>query len=292
MKILWMGTGVMGGPMAGHLMAAGHEVTAFSRTRSKAAELEANGARWTERPADVAGGMDLVCAMVGFPRDVEEVLLGADGVLEQMQAGATLIDFTTSSPELARRIADTAALRGVQALDAPVSGGDVGARNAALSIMVGGERETFDRCLPLLKTVGKTIVYQGGAGAGQHTKMVNQILVASGMIGVCEALLYAQKAGLDPHTVLESVGSGAATSWALMNLGPRVLDGDLEPGFFVEHFVKDMGIALEECRRMKLELPGLQLAHELYQNVIEQGMGRKGTQALFLALERMNDLNH
>ena len=289
MKILWMGTGVMGGPMAGHLMAAGHELTVFSRTRAKAAELEASGARWAERPADVASEMDLVCAMVGFPRDVEEVLLGSDGVVEHMQAGAMLIDFTTSSPELARRIADTATLRGVQTLDAPVSGGDVGARNAALSIMVGGDRATFDRCLPVLKVVGKTIVYQGEAGAGQHTKMVNQILAASGMIGVCEALLYAQQAGLDPQTVLESVGSGAATSWALMNLGPRILDGNFEPGFFVEHFVKDMGIALDECRRMNLDLPGLQLAHQLYEKVVEQGMGRQGTQALFLALERMNE---
>ena len=289
MKILWMGTGVMGGPMAGHLMAAGHELTVFSRTRAKAAELEASGARWAERPADVASEMDLVCAMVGFPRDVEEVLLGLDGVIEHMQAGAMLIDFTTSSPELARRIADTAALRGVQTLDAPVSGGDVGARNAALSIMVGGDRATFDRCLPVLKVVGKTIVYQGEAGAGQHTKMVNQILAASGMIGVCEALLYAQQAGLDPQTVLESVGSGAATSWALMNLGPRILEGNFEPGFFVEHFVKDMGIALDECRRINLDLPGLQFAHQLYEKVVEQGMGRKGTQALFLALERMNE---
>lgn len=288
MKILWVGTGVMGAPMAGHLLAAGHTLTVSSRTRSKAAALEERGAEWIEDPSEAASRVDVVCTMVGMPHDVEGLAFGEDGLIARMQPGSIWIDFTTSSPDLARRIARAAEARGVAALDAPVSGGDVGARNAGLSIMAGGDRAAFDRCLPLFECVGTTVVYEGPAGAGQDTKMVNQILVASNMIGACECLLYAQRAGLDPANVFQSVGGGAAQSWLFVNLGPRMIEGDLEPGFYVEHFIKDMGIALEECRRMGLNLPGLQLAYDLYQRVADMGLPRKGTQALIRALEAMN----
>ena len=288
-RIFWVGTGVMGAPMAGHLLAAGHSVSVHTRTRARAADLEATGVAWVESPAEGAAEADVVCTMVGYPADVESAVLGRDGVLGGMCAGSCLIDFTTSSPELARRIASEGAHRDVGCLDAPVSGGDVGARNASLSIMVGGEAEVFEAARPLLETVGKTIVYQGPAGAGQHTKMVNQVLIATTMIGVCEGLLYAQRAGLNPETVLKSVGSGAAMSWSLANLAPRILKGDLAPGFYVEHFVKDMSIALAECERMGLTLPGLELAHRLYCKLVELGMEQNGTQALIRALEKMND---
>lgn len=284
MKTAWIGLGVMGGPMARHLLDAGHDVRVYTRTRAKALDLESVGAVWAGSPAEAASGAEVVCTMVGFPSDVEEVVLGAEGVLAGMDEGAILIDFTTSSPELARGIAEAAARKGVGSLDAPVSGGDVGARNAALSIMVGGERAVFDRARPLLEKLGKTVVHQGPAGSGQHTKMVNQVLIATNMIGVCEALLYAQRAGLDPETVLKSVSGGAAASWALSHLAPRILSDDLEPGFYVEHFIKDMGIALEESRRLALKLPGLELAHQLYSRLAAMGGARQGTQALIRAL--------
>jgi len=287
MNILWIGTGVMGKSMAGHLLDAGHQLKVSTRTREKAESLLKRGATWVDRPADAAPEAEVICAMVGYPSDVEAVLLGSEGVVATAKPGTLLIDFTTSSPDLAVRIAAEAGKVGCESLDAPVSGGDVGAKNAALSIMVGGPRDTFDRALPILETMGKTIVYQGMAGAGQHTKMANQILIASNMIGVCEGMLYAQKAGLDPDTVLQSVTTGAAGSWALQNLAPRFLKGDLEPGFFVEHFVKDMGIALEESKRMGLQMPGLSMAHELYTRLVEEGYGRKGTQVLIKALEAM-----
>jgi 3-hydroxyisobutyrate dehydrogenase len=287
MNILWIGTGVMGKSMAGHLLDAGHQVQVSTRTRGKAEALLERGATWVDQPAEAAPSADVICAMVGFPSDVEAVMLGAAGVVGAAKPGALLIDFTTSSPGLAVRIAAEAEKVGIDSLDAPVSGGDVGAKNAALSIMVGGPREAFDRALSILETVGKTIVYQGGAGSGQHTKMANQILIASNMIGICEGMLYAQKAGLDPDTVLKSVTTGAAGSWSLQNLAPRFLKGDLEPGFFVEHFVKDMAIALEESKRMGLQMPGLTLAHELYTRLVDEGYGRKGTQALIRALEAM-----
>jgi 3-hydroxyisobutyrate dehydrogenase len=286
MKILWIGTGVMGGPMVGHLVEAGHDVRVHTRTRAKADDVLRKGAVWADRPADAAAEAELVCTMVGYPRDVEACILGTDGVLTQMQPGAGLIDFTTSSPVLARRIWSAASTRGVRALDAPVSGGDVGARQATLSIMAGGDPAAFEEFRPVLDILGQTVVLQGPAGSGQHTKMVNQILVASGMIGVCEAILYARRAGLEPDAVLQSVGGGAASSWALNNLAPRILRNDFAPGFFVEHFVKDMGIALEECRRMNLSLPGLELAHRLYQQVVAMGLRRNGTQALYHALEQ------
>ena len=288
MKIAWIGTGVMGQSMAGHLLAAGHELAVFSRTKAKASGLLTRGARWAESPEAAAREADAACAMVGYPADVEEVFLGARGLLQSMRPGTLCIDFTTSSPALAVKIHAEAARKDVAALDAPVSGGDVGAREARLSIMAGGEPEAFERAGPLFKLLAKTIVLQGRPGAGQHAKMVNQIMIAGTMMGMCEGLLYAQRAGLDPEKVLESVGGGAAASWSLANLYPRILRGDFGPGFFVGHFVKDLQIALESAAAMNLELPGLKLAHRLYALLKNGGGAKFGTQALIRQLEKMN----
>jgi 3-hydroxyisobutyrate dehydrogenase len=287
-RVGWIGTGVMGRSMCGHLLAAGYPICVYSRTRARSEDLLERGAEWKESPAEVAAVSDITFTMVGFPRDVREVILAPDGVLSTARTGSVLVDMTTSEPSLAREIAEAAAGHGVAVLDAPVSGGDVGARNATLSIMVGGDAATVERVRPLFEVMGKTITHLGGAGAGQHTKMVNQILIASGMVGVCEALLYGYRAGLDLEQVLEAVGGGAAGSWSLTNYGPRILAGDFAPGFFVEHFIKDMEIALEEARRMSLSVPGLALAHELYLALRAQGDGRRGTQALILALSRLS----
>ncbi len=287
MKIGWIGTGVMGASMAGHLQKAGYALSVHNRTKAKADALLEGGARWADSPADAAADADVIFMIVGYPADVEAVALGDDGILGSAPAGSIVVDCTTSSPALAEKIAAAGKEKDIAVLDAPVSGGDVGAKNAALSFMVGGDTTAFEHVKPLLELMGKTVVLQGGPGAGQHTKMVNQTLIASGMIGVCEALLYAEKSGLDPLTVLQSVGGGAAASWSLTNLWPRMIDDDFEPGFFVEHFIKDMGIALDEARRMNLKLPGLELAFELYQKTQQLGFGRKGTQALLLALRNM-----
>ena len=281
MNVGWIGTGVMGRSMCGHLLRAGHSVVVFNRTRAKAAELEQAGATWADSPREVARQCDVAFTIVGFPEDVRAVYLAEDGLLAGCQPDQVLVDMTTSRPALAEEIAEKAALQGVATLDAPVSGGDTGAREARLSIMVGGEAETLARVKPLLDCLGATIVHQGGAGCGQHTKMVNQILIATNMIGVCEGLLYAVRSGLDPQTVLASVASGAAGSWSLSHLGPRMIEGDFAPGFFVEHFIKDMGIALDESRRLGLELPGLALAESLYQRLQASGGGRQGTQGLY-----------
>jgi 3-hydroxyisobutyrate dehydrogenase len=287
-RIGWIGTGVMGRWMCQHLMTKGYAATVYNRTKERAQPLLDAGAAWADTPADVAGRSDVVFAIVGFPKDVREVFLGSKGVLTAARPGLALVDMTTSEPALAREIHETAKAKGVASLDAPVSGGDVGAKNAALSIMVGGQADVVEALRPLLECMGKTIVHQGPPGAGQHTKMVNQILIASNMVGVCEALLYGWKAGLDLKTVLQSVGGGAAASWSLNNLGPRIIDRNFEPGFFVEHFIKDMGIALDEAKRMNLALPGLALANQLYLAVQAQGWGRKGTHALMLALEQLS----
>ncbi len=289
MNIAWIGTGVMGGPMAGHLIEAGHALFVYNRTRSKAEPLLNRGAVWCDSPAAAARRAEIAFTIVGFPRDVEEVYLGPNGILGAGGSGLRIVvDMTTSEPELARRIAAEAARRGIRALDAPVSGGDIGARNASLAIMAGGDPAAFKEALPLFQCLGKNIAYLGPAGAGQHTKMCNQILIASTMIGVCESLLYARRAGLDPSRVIEIIGSGAAGSWSINNLGPRIVRGDMAPGFFVEHFIKDMGIALKEAAAMNLALPGLALAHQLYVAVKAQGHGRSGTQALMLALDSLN----
>jgi 3-hydroxyisobutyrate dehydrogenase len=287
-RIGWIGTGVMGTSIAGHLLAGGYPLTVYSRTRQRAEPLLERGAAWADTPAAVAAASDVVFTMVGYPADLREVVLGEAGILPAARAGTVIVDMTTSEPSLAREIYAAARDSGVDSVDAPVSGGDIGARNAALSIMVGGDAGTVERLRPLFELMGKTIVHQGPAGAGQHTKMVNQTLIATGMIGVCEALLYAHKAGLDPQTVLQSVSGGAAGSWSLANLAPRMLGGDYAPGFLVEHFIKDMEITLAEARRMNLSLPGLALAHELYLALRAQGGGRDGTQALILALARLS----
>jgi 3-hydroxyisobutyrate dehydrogenase len=289
-RIGWIGTGVMGSSMAGHLLNKGYAATVFNRTRDKAKPLLERGAQWGDSPKAVAQGSDIIFSIVGFPHDVREVILGSDGALNGAAAGAVLVDMTTSEPSLAREIYQAAQARGVASVDAPVSGGDVGAREARLSIMIGGDKEVVERIRPLFEVMGKTIVYQGPAGAGQHTKMVNQILIATAMIGICEALLYGHKAGLDLNTVLESVSGGAAGSWSLSNYAPRMLKGNFDPGFFVEHFIKDMGIALGEAKRMNLSLPGLALAEQLYLALKAQGHARKGTHALMLALAKLSNL--
>ncbi|MCL4191265.1 MAG: NAD(P)-dependent oxidoreductase [Thermoguttaceae bacterium] len=290
-RLGWIGTGVMGASMCGHLLDAGYAITVFNRSRSKAQGLIDRGAQWVESPRQVAQASDCVFTMVGYPDDVEEVILGREGVLAGSKKGNIVVDMTTSRPQLAVRIAAAAAERGVHAIDAPVSGGDIGAREAALSVMVGGEKEVVDALMPCFNAMGKTIVHQGGPGAGQHTKMVNQILIAGNMIGVCEALLYAYRAGLDLETALRSVASGAAGSWSLANLGPRIIANRFEPGFFVEHFIKDMGIALDEARRLGLALPGLALAHQLYLALAAQGHARDGTHALQLALAALSAID-
>ncbi len=289
-RIGWIGTGVMGHSMAGHLLRAGYTVHLFTRTRSRAISLLEAGAIWCHSPAEVAANSDITLGIVGFPDDVQEVFLGSQGVLAGSKPGSVIVDMTTSRPSLAVQIAGAAAEKSVHSLDAPVSGGDVGARNATLSIMIGGDRAVADAMAPVWSLLGKTWVYQGPAGSGQHTKMVNQTLIASGMIGVCEGLLYAYRAGLDLECVLQSVGSGAAGSWSLNNLAPRIVSGNFDPGFLVEHFIKDMGIALDEAARMNLSMPGLALARQLYVAVQAQGHGRLGTHALQLALARLNGI--
>ncbi len=279
--------------MAGHLLDAGLSVVVHTRTRSKADRLLGRGATWADSPAEAADGADVAFSMVGSPPDVEAVHLGADGTLAAAKPPSLIVDMSTSRPSLAADLHDRAKAVGTGSIDAPVSGGDVGARQATLSIMVGGAESDLETVRPLLEILGRKVVYQGGPGAGQHTKMVNQLLIASNMIGVCEGLLYAVRAGLDPQTVIESVGSGAAGSWSINNLGPRMIRRDFEPGFLVDHFIKDLGIALEESDRLGLSLQGLALARQLYEQVrgLDKGRGgRMGTQALLLALERLNDV--
>ncbi|MEK4030370.1 NAD(P)-dependent oxidoreductase [Pseudobacillus sp. FSL P4-0506] len=281
MKIGFIGTGVMGKSMAHHLQEAGHQLFLYTRTKEKAEELLTKGAVWCQTPAEVSGQTDAVFTIVGEPHDVEEVYLGAEGILAGGRKGQVVIDMTTSQPSLARKIYEQAKAKGIDALDAPVSGGDTGARNGTLAIMVGGDKAAFEKVLPLLQTLGSNIIYQGEAGAGQHTKMSNQIAIATNMIGVCEALLYAQKAGLDLDSVLKSISTGAAGSWSLSNLAPRMIRGDFAPGFYVKHFIKDMRIAIEESEKMGLELPGLSLAKKMYEELASRGEEASGTQALF-----------
>lgn len=284
----WVGAGVMGASMCAHLLAAGHSTLVMTRTKSKAEPLLRLGATWADHPTVVAEQCRVIFTMVGFPEDVRAVYFGKQGLFSTLQPGSLLVDMTTTSPSLAQEIARTAANHGAQALDAPVSGGDVGAKQATLSIMVGGDADALQKVRPLLELLGTRIVHQGGPGAGQHTKFCNQIVIASTMIGVCESLLYGQKAGLTLPQMLESIRGGAAACWSLDQLAPRILARNFEPGFFVDHFVKDMGLAIEECGRMNLDLPGLTLAHRLSTDVQRLGHGRKGTQALMLALESLS----
>jgi 3-hydroxyisobutyrate dehydrogenase len=285
----WVGTGVMGRSMCLHLVKAGNKAFVYNRSKAKAEDLLAAGASWCGSPREVARKSDCVFTIVGYPADVEEVILGADGVLAGAKAGSVIVEMTTSEPTLAKRIYEEAKARSVSALDAPVSGGDVGARNAKLAIMVGGEREVFDRVMPFFKLMGENIAYMGGPGAGQHTKMCNQIHIATTMIGVVECLLYAYKAGLDMEEMIAVVGKGAAGSWSLNNYGPRIAKGNFDPGFFVKHFVKDMDIALKEARRMKLSLPGLALAHQFYVSAMAVGLENMGTHSLYKLFERLNN---
>ena len=275
----------MGRSMAGHLLTAGYPVHVFNRTKEKAQPLLDKGAVWQASAGDVAAAVDVVITIVGFPQDVKAVYLGDGGIIERAKSGATIIDMTTSSPDLAVRIYESAKAKGIAAIDAPVSGGDIGAKEARLSIMVGGDSDAFEKVKPIFEVMGKNIVLQGGAGAGQHTKMSNQVAIASSMMAICEAMAYAKKAGLDPETVLKSIGSGAAGSWSLTNLAPRILKGDYAPGFFVKHFLKDMKIAIESAENMQLELPGLALAKQLYDRLAASGGENDGTQALFKLYE-------
>lgn len=288
-RIGWIGTGVMGSPMCGHVLAAGYHVTLYSRTKPKAQPLVDLGATWTENPRAVAAQSDIIFTMVGYPQDVRTVYFGETGILAGARSGTVLIDMTTTDPTLSCEIAKCALSKGLSAIDAPVSGGDVGARGAALSIMVGGDRRAVQAVMPLFELLGKKIVHQGGPGTGQQAKLCNQIVIAGTMIGVCESLLYGYKAGLDLNRMLDSIRGGAAACWTLDHLAPRILQRNFAPGFFVEHFVKDMGLALEESKRMGLVLPGLTLVHQLYHRVMTLGHGRSGTHALMLALE---DLSH
>lgn len=275
------GLGVMGQSMAGHILDAGYDLLVYNRTKEKAKNLIERGAVWKDDPRSLAEGSDVVITMVGYPADVEQVYLGERGLLEGARPGTVLIDMTTSSPGLAARIAEEGKKKGVSVLDAPVSGGDRGAREATLSIMVGGDEKVFNDMAPLFSVMGKGIVLQGGPGSGQHTKMSNQIAIASGMMGVCEAVVYAKKAGLDPDRVLSSISAGAAGSWSLSNLAPRMLRGDFAPGFFVKHLIKDMKIALEEAKGMGMETPGLARTLELYEELASMGYENDGTQALY-----------
>jgi 3-hydroxyisobutyrate dehydrogenase len=288
-RISWIGTGVMGLSMCGHLLDRGAQVSVFTRTREKAQPLLDRGAVWAGSPREAAERAHIVITMVGFPADVREVYFSDAGIIPGTSAGSVLVDMTTTEPSLAIEIAHAAAARDAHALDAPVSGGDVGARNATLSIMVGGDTGALARVRPLFEAMGRSIVHEGGPGTGQHTKMCNQIVIAGTMIGVCESLLYGARAGLDLKTMLQSIRGGAAGCWTLENLAPRVLDGNFDPGFLVEHFIKDMGIALDEAGRMQLALPGLALVRQLYLAVAAQGHGRAGTHALYLALRRLSE---
>ena len=281
----WIGTGVMGSSMCGHLLTAGYRVTIHSRTQSKAQPLLDRGAQWAESPRAAAAKSDVLFTMVGFPQDVRTVYFDKTGVLAGARSGMTLIDMTTTQPSLSREIAAAASAKDLSAIDAPVSGGDVGAKHASLSIMIGGDRTSVQAVLPLFELLGKKIVHQGGPGTGQQAKLCNQIVIAGTMVGVCESLLYGYKAGLDLTRMLESIRGGAAACWTLDNLAPKILQRNFDPGFFVEHFIKDMGLALEESKRMGLVLPGLMLVHQLYQTVQTLGHGRSGTHALILALE-------
>ncbi|WP_075981106.1 NAD(P)-dependent oxidoreductase [Bacillus massilinigeriensis] len=277
----FIGTGVMGKSMAGHLLKAGFPIVVYTRTKEKAIELLEKGAEWVSSPKEMAQKANVIITIVGYPYDVEEVYLGENGLVPNGKEHTYLIDMTTSTPSLAIKIFEEAKKKGIHAIDAPVSGGDIGAKEARLSIMVGGTKEDFDAVYPIFQVLGTNIIYQGKSGAGQHTKMCNQIAIASNMIGVCEAIAYAEKAGLDPENVLKSISSGAAGSWSLSNLGPRMVKGDFDPGFYIKHMIKDMDIALGEAKTMGMDTPGLALSRKLYGELADQGEENNGTQALY-----------
>ena len=284
-KIGFIGTGVMGNPMASHILKEGYELYVYNRTSAKTQSLVASGAHACDSPGSVAEMCDIIFAIVGFPKDVETVFLGSNGIVEKAKPGSIIVDMTTSTPDLAKKIASVAIKKGLHSLDAPVSGGDVGAKSGMLSIMVGGKKEIFNRVLPLFELMGSNVVYQGSAGSGQHTKMANQIGIASSMLAMCESLTYAKAAGLDQKTVLKSISSGAAGSWSMTNLAPRILRDDYEPGFFVRHFIKDMQIAIDSSEAMGIPIPGLKVAKAKFDQIADQGLDNKGTQAVIKAYE-------
>ncbi|MEX0771956.1 MAG: NAD(P)-dependent oxidoreductase [Balneolales bacterium] len=288
----WIGTGVMGSGICKHLVGAGHKVYVYNRTPSKADSLLKNGATWCDSPAGVARQSNYIFTIVGYPRDVEEVMLGDDGVIENAPRGAYIIDMTTSTPALAEQVHAIAAKKGIQALDAPVSGGDIGAKAGTLAIMVGGEKKAYNKIKPYFDHMGENIAHMGGPGKGQHTKMSNQVLIAGTMIGVIESLLYAYKAGMELEDVIDVIGKGAASSWSINQLGTKIAQGDYNPGFFIKHFVKDMRIALDESRRMQLSLPGLALAEQFYTSAMSLGYENLGTQALYKVFEKMNGMEN
>lgn len=286
----WIGTGVMGVSMLSLIQKQGYDTIVYNRTKSKAQPLLDAGAKWADSPKAVAAQAGIVFTIVGFPDDVREVYMGENGILQSIAKDSIVVDMTTTEPSLAEEIYAAAREKGVSAIDAPVSGGDVGAKNGTLSIMVGGDKEAVDTVMPLFEIMGKNIVYQGAAGNGQHTKMCNQITIAGTMIGVCESLLYGYKAGLDLPTMLKSISGGAAACWTLDQLAPRMVQRNFDPGFYVEHFIKDMGIALQEANRLGLAMPGLALAKQLYEATHAQGHGKLGTHALLLALEQLSGI--
>jgi 3-hydroxyisobutyrate dehydrogenase len=289
-EIGWIGTGVMGKAMALNIMRAGYRVFVFNRTKEKAEELIERGAVWCDSASEITRKSKTIFTMVGFPTDVEAVMFGAGGLINNAAAGSIVVDMTTSEPSLAVRIDKEAGKKSIDTLDAPVSGGDVGAREGKLAIMVGGEKRVYEKILPLFKILGENIALMGGPGCGQHTKMSNQIAIASSMIGTVEALLYAYKAGLDRSSLIDIIGKGAAASWSLNNLGRRMVNMDFDPGFFIKHFIKDMSIALDEAKKMNLSLPGLALAHQFYVAAAAVGLENLGTQALYKVFERINNL--
>jgi len=289
-NIGWIGTGVMGQSMCRHIIKRGYQVFIYNRTKSKADELIKTGALWCDNPAEASQKSDIVFTIVGYPSDVEEVYFGENGILPKAKPNSIIVDMTTSNPSLAIKIYEAAKKHSVNSLDAPVSGGDVGAREATLAIMVGGERNIFDKVYPFFQIMGKNIAYMGKAGSGQHTKMSNQILIASTMIGVVESLVYSVKSGLDPEEVINVIGKGAAASWSINNLGKRIVKQDFDPGFFLKHFVKDMGIALDEAKKINLSLPGLSFANQFYIAAMSCGWENLGTQALYKIYEKMNHI--
>lgn len=281
-KVLgFIGTGVMGSSMAGHLLAAGNEVHVYNRTKAKADALIAKGAIWEASPAEIAKKCDVVFTIVGFPKDVECVYLGEGGLVDCAKDGALLVDMTTSSPKLARKIWEAGKKRGLGILDAPVTGGDKGAREATLTIFVGGDKEDFETGLPYFQTMGKTVKHMGGAGDGQNSKLANQIVIAGTMTGMCEALAFAKSCGLDCGELIEAVSGGSGSTWSLANYGPRIMKGDFEPGFFIKHYIKDMKLAEETAVEMELDIPALSLTRELYEEIAEAGLENRGTQALY-----------
>ena len=289
-RLGWVGTGVMGLSMCGHLLAKGYPMTIYSRTKSRAQALLDRGAVWADTPGAVAERSDIIFTIVGLPTDVREVYQQKGGIIDSARSGSITVDMTTTEPSLAREIYDAAKAKGVSAIDAPVSGGDVGARNATLSIMVGGDKEAVERVMPMFEAMGKNIVHQGGPGNGQHTKMCNQIVLSGTIIGVCESLLYGYKAGLDLDTMLSSIAKGAAQCWILDNLAPKMVKRNFDPGFFVEHFEKDLGIVLDESRRMGIAMPGLALVRQFYVALKSQGHARLGYHSLLLALEQLSNV--